>query len=94
MSGDCANLSLVVQYQSGFEFCPRSLDQASQFEFAGIAKRLLLTLRRDCDSVEIGSFEPVHFTLREIGRATSELQSHHDLVCRLLLEKKKKHNNK
>ena len=27
---------------------------------------------------------------KEIGRATSELQSHHDLVCRLLLEKKKK----
>ena len=25
----------------------------------------------------------------EIGRATSELQSHSDLVCRLLLEKKK-----
>src|SRR5438034_4026873 len=25
---------------------------------------------------------------REIGRATSELQSHSDLVCRLLLEKK------
>src|SRR5437773_6573058 len=25
---------------------------------------------------------------------TSELQSHHDLVCRLLLEKKKKNNNK
>src|SRR5471032_3706761 len=27
---------------------------------------------------------------REIGKHTSELQSHHDLVCRLLLEKKKK----
>src|SRR5437667_6404762 len=26
---------------------------------------------------------------RKIGRDTSELQSHHDLVCRLLLEKKK-----
>src|SRR5437773_6394586 len=26
----------------------------------------------------------------EIGKHTSELQSHHDLVCRLLLEKKKK----
>ena len=26
---------------------------------------------------------------QEIGRDTSELQSHHDLVCRLLLEKKK-----
>ena len=25
----------------------------------------------------------------EIGRHTSELQSHHDIVCRLLLEKKK-----
>src|SRR5437773_5466169 len=25
---------------------------------------------------------------------TSELQSHHDLVCRLLLEKKKKHTHK
>ena len=30
----------------------------------------------------------------EIGRHTSELQSHHDLVCRLLLEKKKKNNTK
>src|SRR6266540_6141961 len=28
--------------------------------------------------------------LAEIGKHTSELQSHHDLVCRLLLEKKKK----
>ena len=27
---------------------------------------------------------------QEIGRAHVELQSHHDLVCRLLLEKKKK----
>ena len=26
----------------------------------------------------------------KIGKHTSELQSHHDLVCRLLLEKKKK----
>src|SRR5471032_3587548 len=30
----------------------------------------------------------------EIGRAPSELQSHHDLVCRLLLEKKKKKKKK
>ena len=28
---------------------------------------------------------------RQIGRAHVELQSHSDLVCRLLLEKKKKH---
>ena len=30
----------------------------------------------------------------EIGEHTSELQSHSDLVCRLLLEKKKKNKNK
>src|SRR5438477_12524219 len=32
----------------------------------------------------------VPIQLREIGRDTSELQSHVNLVCRLLLEKKKK----
>ena len=31
-----------------------------------------------------------HEEKRKIGRHTSELQSHSDLVCRLLLEKKKK----
>ena len=30
----------------------------------------------------------------EIEEHTSELQSHHDLVCRLLLEKKKNHKKK
>src|SRR5438132_5777148 len=30
----------------------------------------------------------------EIGKHTSELQSHSDLVCRLLLEKKKKNNTR
>src|SRR5438034_5354540 len=31
---------------------------------------------------------------REIGRAHSELQSHSELVCRLLLEKKKKYSHR
>src|SRR5207248_9933246 len=31
-------------------------------------------------------------TVEEIGRATSELQSPYDIVCRLLLEKKKRTN--
>src|SRR5438034_7324800 len=38
----------------------------------------------------------IAFDKRKQGRSeehTSELQSHSDLVCRLLLEKKKKHNN-
>src|SRR6266851_7863399 len=37
-----------------------------------------------------GPGRPGQEGLGEIGRHTSELQSHHDLVCRLLLEKKKK----
>src|SRR5438132_9265033 len=45
------------------------------------------------DDVRVGGHavergEPGHVE-REIGRDTSELQSHSDLVCRLLLEKKK-----
>src|SRR5437773_4328789 len=35
----------------------------------------------------IGVFQ--NATAEKIGRDTSELQSHHDIVCRLLLEKKK-----
>src|SRR5437773_8158043 len=37
-----------------------------------------------------GSITPTAFRSEE---HTSELQSHHDLVCRLLLEKKKKHTH-
>src|SRR5699024_12537144 len=40
----------------------------------------------DDDQVEIAQAK------KKIGRATSELQSRFDLVCRLLLEKKKKSN--
>ena len=35
------------------------------------------------------SKNPFNLTDDQIGKHTSELQSHHDLVCRLLLEKKK-----
>src|SRR5437667_10529320 len=35
-----------------------------------------------------------HLASRRSEEHTSELQSHHDLVCRLLLEKKKKKKNK
>src|SRR5437773_9023907 len=36
---------------------------------------------------------PVEERAHRSEEHTSELQSHHDLVCRLLLEKKKKRNN-
>src|SRR2546429_7133325 len=58
------------------------------------------TMRRDC-VVRGVSFNPSGFTLLEVmvvlvvrsEEHTSELQSRLHLVCRLLLEKKKKKNN-
>src|SRR5437773_3831990 len=53
-----------------------------------------LQLRRGRDCGEVGTGDP-HGRARSCGvevrseEHTSELQSHHDLVCRLLLEKKK-----
>src|SRR5947207_3830018 len=54
---------------------------------------LLFFLRRDVHETrdQIGERPGRGYRLHEIGRHTSELQSHSDLVCRLLLEKKKKH---
>src|SRR5437773_6076991 len=40
------------------------------------------------------STRPYSFDHRRSEEHTSELQSHHDLVCRLLLEKKNKTNQK
>src|SRR5437773_9023317 len=53
---------------------------------------------RAADDDEVPDLRPRHLTRGEIGdrseEHTSELQSHHDLVCRLLLEKKKQKKNK
>src|SRR5437773_11728903 len=54
----------------------------------------LLTSER---AIAIVVEQPARHRLINTGRSeehTSELQSHHDLVCRLLLEKKKKKNIK
>src|SRR5437773_8224145 len=51
------------------------------------AERLFETPFRVCDLTQrVRSGEPAEIRSEE---HTSELQSHHDLVCRLLLEKKK-----
>ena len=47
------------------------------------------TLKRELKVRELASRE-----VMKIGRAHSELQSHHDLVCRLLLEKKNTNKTK
>src|SRR5438034_8130399 len=44
---------------------------------------------RVVDSIRRGLVDPEPFTVDRSEEHTSELQSHSDLVCRLLLEKKK-----
>src|SRR5437773_5092843 len=60
-----------------------------------VVYRKTLTLSRELAS-ELSYLEQEAASVLVDGRSeehTSELQSHHDLVCRLLLEKKKKNNN-
>src|SRR3712207_7592576 len=58
-----------------------------------------VAVRLVCErEAEIKAFTPTEYwtietTVSEIGRHTSELQSRQYLVCRLLLEKKKKSSN-
>src|SRR5437667_11320465 len=42
-----------------------------------------------CGDVRVGPVSDLVLTKQRSEEHTSELQSHHDLVCRLLLEKKK-----
>ena len=50
-----------------------------------VMKRLTLAVRSDCEE---------EYNKAQMEEHTSELQSHSDLVCRLLLEKKKKKKRK
>src|SRR5438034_3224489 len=45
----------------------------------------------DVDTSVMGRTEPPGLSMDRSEEHTSELQSHSDLVCRLLLEKKKRH---
>ena len=45
--------------------------------------------QREALKTRLASADPFEVTQMKIGKHTSELQSHSDLVCRLLLEKKK-----
>src|SRR5438132_10310816 len=55
--------------------------------------RLPCTFGVSSARITLSRAEPISFPIREerSEEHTSELQSHSDLVCRLLLEKKKKH---
>ena len=57
---------------------------------------MLVLSRKSGDSIVVDGRIVIHVvkTDKEIGKHTSELQSHHDLVCRLLLEKKKSKKQK
>ena len=53
-------------------------------------KTLLLSLQKYYKTNDLMAEEVTKYITDKIEEHTSELQSHHDLVCRLLLEKKKK----
>ena len=65
---------------------------------SGIDEELIKDLSKDVQRALLQSDVNVRLVLEitkhQIGKHTSELQSHHDLVCRLLLEKKKKTKKK
>src|SRR5438132_8892429 len=66
----------------------------------GVAAVVCIETVRHCDRLPDGNLFAVpclpwsaQRALQKIGKHTSELQSHSDLVCRLLLEKKKYKRN-
>src|SRR5437667_6788208 len=81
----------------------RSMKAAIELEiFTAIAEGNVTaaTIAKRCEAAERGvrtlcDFLTIHgfLTKERSEEHTSELQSHHDLVCRLLLEKKKQINN-
>src|SRR5438874_13828773 len=58
-----------------------------------ISVRNLFGLGLDAERVEAGGIRPARVHERRSEEHTSELQSRRDLVCRLLLEKKKRNTN-
>src|SRR3712207_1903803 len=86
---DALVLDVMMPGESGFDYA-RSLRQESQVPI------LMLTARADASDrvtgLEIGAddYLPKPFEPRRSEEHTSELQSRQYLVCRLLLEKKKR----
>src|SRR5437667_5616290 len=79
----------------------RSYEGTGGIQIGGFLRRVLIAFDRGditklpfSDDVTEQSQLLMRRNVRERSEEhTSELQSHHDLVCRLLLEKKKKKNN-
>ena len=88
----------TLSLHDALPICPFLVAAAPRFLYCPVlvaaAPPLFLLTISGCGSAP--SFYPAHFSLRQRPRFlrseehTSELQSHSDLVCRLLLEKKKK----
>ena len=59
--------------------------------------KIIYPVTSQCDCADLRAEEGIPITFGSVSRSeehTSELQSHHDIVCRLLLEKKKRHTYK
>src|SRR5260370_19884196 len=80
--------STLFPYTTLFRSLFTTAEREGIAEHTGMTRGQLIVgiVRRQIERGEVDL--PAH---NEIGRATSELQSHLNLVCRLLLEKKKQH---
>src|SRR5437773_3900830 len=78
-------------FRSNFPACREFVEMVFGMSRTPVERSGNLTDGMPASSEPAGSF---YWGPRRSEEHTSELQSHHDLVCRLLLEKKKKINKK
>src|SRR5437588_3200117 len=94
----CAVVSCCVMFFSFFFLMIRRPPRSTLFPYTTLfrsivyGQRLFLKLFRRLEPGVNTDLEMTRFLNERSEEHTSELQSHSDLVCRLLLEKKKKKN--
>src|SRR5438034_5403331 len=90
----CRKRQLTVEQQVGDEYDePPPGEQRRETHQCRLRRRPLTVRRVDQTSHQSRPLSRLHSRRHDLARSeehTSELQSHSDLVCRLLLEKKKK----
>src|SRR5260221_5367716 len=81
--------STLFPYTTLFRSPPVHAEDAKNRETAGWGHQLRCLRQRRKDAVQAGRDLEAGDPIQRSEEYTSELQSHSDLVCRLLLEKKK-----
>src|SRR5206468_4498941 len=95
-AGGLWELNLVTGPLTGDLVTPSRTDNFTGYVCCGATSSGRTVVRRDTQAVKLERYvarSGTTHTLRRSEEHTSELQSRSDLVCRLLLEKKKKKEN-